>query len=332
MRRAAALLLLLVAWPAAADSIETIAEGVARHPGVPGAAVGLVTAEGARVAVAGKRQTLRGPATTEDDRWHLGSLTKAMTATLAARLVERGLLDWDTTVADLLPEPGRYGDATLAALLAHRAGLPPNMPGPLARGAPSRDRFVRAALRLPIAGGTPGRFLYSNVGYVVAAAMLEAAAGETWEALMRREVFEPLGMTGAGFGPPPRNHGHGPGPRAVAPGAADADNPALMGPAGTVHSGAADLAAFLAAHLAWDEGYLSPDSWERLQLDEAYAMGWRVDDEGRLHHVGSNTLWWAVMEIDHAAGRALFVLVNAGDQRSVRAPVLEAVQALREAR
>jgi len=49
----------------------------------------------------------------------------------------------------------------------------------------------------------PGqKYAYSNVGYTIAGAMAEKVAGDTWEDLMKREVFEPLKITEAGFGPP----------------------------------------------------------------------------------------------------------------------------------
>ena len=49
----------------------------------------------------------------------------------------------------------------------------------------------------------PGeKYAYSNVGYTIAGAMAEKATGATWEDLVKREVFEPLELTGAGFGPP----------------------------------------------------------------------------------------------------------------------------------
>ena len=49
----------------------------------------------------------------------------------------------------------------------------------------------------------PGeKYVYSNVGYTIAGAMAEKATGATWEDLVKREVFEPLKLTGAGFGPP----------------------------------------------------------------------------------------------------------------------------------
>lgn len=41
---------------------------------------------------------------TTNDQWHLGSITKPMTATLAARLVEKGCINWETTIAQAVPE------------------------------------------------------------------------------------------------------------------------------------------------------------------------------------------------------------------------------------
>ncbi|KIT16410.1 serine hydrolase domain-containing protein [Jannaschia aquimarina] len=318
--------------PAETDPhLQSVADELARHPAIPGAVVAVVTPDAIRTAVAGRRAAGFGGAPVRPgDRWHVGSLGKAMTATLAARLRDRGRLDWDATVGELLPAPGRFAAVTLEDLLTHRGGLPANLPGVLARSAPDRAFYVQAGLRMPLSRPAEGRFHYSNVGYVVAGAMMERATGLSWEDLMRIEVFGPLGMTGAGFGPPPRNQGHSAGPDPVAPGPA-ADNPAVMGPAGTIHLTAEDMAAFLQAHLTWDAGYLSPDGWERLHTappGQDYAAGW-LFQEGRLTHNGSNTLWWAWMEIDHAAGRAIFVGVNAGDTRAVRMPIAEAVTALR---
>ena len=89
----------------------------------------------------------------------------------------------------------------------------------------------------------PGeKYEYSNVGYTIAGAMAEKVTGATWEDLVKREVFEPLELTEAGFGPPksadetleqPRGH------RKVLAGKVsvddEADNTPIMGPAGTVH-------------------------------------------------------------------------------------------------
>src|ERR1051325_5380997 len=65
---------------------------------------------------------------TLDDRFHLGSCTKAMTATLVAMLVEEGKLNWTTTLGELFADTVRHmhpawEKVTLRQVLAHRAGL-----------------------------------------------------------------------------------------------------------------------------------------------------------------------------------------------------------------
>lgn len=71
-----------------------------------------------------------------DDVWHLGSCTKAMTATLCARLVEQGKLKWDSKVGDVFADQAEqihaeWRDVTLTQLLSHRASVPSIPPLPL---------------------------------------------------------------------------------------------------------------------------------------------------------------------------------------------------------
>src|SRR6202008_2039522 len=80
------------------------------------------------LAVAGLRAKGEAEPVQSGDVWHLGSNGKAMTATMIARLVERGVLSWDTPLSQLLPElaadmQAAYRDVTLRDLLAHQAGL-----------------------------------------------------------------------------------------------------------------------------------------------------------------------------------------------------------------
>lgn len=97
------------------------------------AAIVMVDGE-VRAAAADQLRTAdRDTPVTEADRWHLGSITKSMTATLVARLVENGVVSWDDTVAsvlgDALPEMrAAYRPATFRHLLSHRAGLQGNIP------------------------------------------------------------------------------------------------------------------------------------------------------------------------------------------------------------
>ena len=80
-------------------------------------------------AVAGVRVRGTDEKATLDDLWHLGSCTKSMTATIAGRLIEKGKLKWESTIAEVLPEFGEtilpaYRNVTLRELLEHRSGIP----------------------------------------------------------------------------------------------------------------------------------------------------------------------------------------------------------------
>ena len=101
--------------------------------GVPAMAAALVTSEGIQfVGAVGVRKRGTEVPVALNDLWHLGSDGKAMTSTLIARLVERGQLKWDSTLAEIFPElaPQMNPDfqkVTLLQLLSHHAGLPPNL-------------------------------------------------------------------------------------------------------------------------------------------------------------------------------------------------------------
>ena len=106
---------------------------------------------------------------------------------------------------------------------------------------------------------------YSNADHVLAAAMLEARTGRSWSRLMEEELFEPLGLRSAGFGPPgsvdsldaPRGHSNSWfGLGRIRAGAPDfsADNPPTRGPAGRVHMSLSDYAIFLVDQLRGPRG------------------------------------------------------------------------------
>jgi CubicO group peptidase (beta-lactamase class C family) len=78
--------------------------------------------------VAGVRQRATAKGITLDGRFHLGSCTKAMTATLVAMLIEEGTLNWSTTLGELLadtvkPMHPAWEKVTLRQVLAHRTSL-----------------------------------------------------------------------------------------------------------------------------------------------------------------------------------------------------------------
>ena len=268
------------------------------------------------------------------DQWHIGSCSKSMTATLAARLVEAGRIKWEATVAEILgahlpPFNAAYKDATLLQLLAHYSGLPHDLTGTDGYGRGPRPdiraerlQYVAAALNeAPVV--PPGKQdSYSNGGYVVAGAMLESVMDKPWEELMRAHVFAPLGMKSAGFGAP-GHPGKGDQPVGHAPAAGgklrpvtnpdEADSPPANGPCGSVHLNLRDLLAYLKVHRDRPASFLSEASWKTLHTPPfggAFALGWMVKPDGTLSHTGSNGLWWANVVIT-PAGLAFAATMNA---------------------
>lgn len=318
--------------------LQALADTTRQDSDASAAGVAYVDREGYRaVAVSGTRLRDGEIAVTTEDLWHIGSNTKAMTATLAARLVEAGTLSWDTPIGTALANTdiaihADFADVTLEELLSHRSGLVANL-GPFQTlrflGLDEdrdevADRLAYARIVLEQAPAQPrGSFLYSNAGYVVAALVMEQLTGETYEALMAREVFIPLGMESADWGAPgelgaedqPRGHRQGLLGRWIVQEPTErADNPPVMNSAGRAHMALDDVLDFLSAHLTAEDGpYLSAESWARLQApigEERYGLGWGGGEDLALRHAGSNTMWLIQARIDRAQGWAGAAVVN----------------------
>ena len=292
---------------------------------------------------------------TANDQFHIGSCTKAMTATLVAMLVDRGKLSWDTTLPQALPEIAQdmhpdYKDATIRHLLAHRAGLAPstrswptgksfmdmhNLPG-----TPTQQRLAYAKMMLaqkPEA--KPGeKYVYSNAGYSILGLIAERAMDKPWEDLIKEMLFEPLRMTSAGFGAmgapggidQPWQHKMEDGKlQLIEPGSLG-DNPPVLGPAGTVHCSMRHWAAFVAAHLNGPKGkggLLEPDTFKVLHnpdFDGNYAGGWQIThrqwaDGKVLTHTGSNNMNFAVVWMAPKRNFAVLVASNQGGEDVAKA-------------
>lgn len=296
------------------------------------------------VAVDGVRMMGGDDAARRGDAWHWGSITKSITATLAARLVDRGDVSWDDTVGERLGAAipdlhADYREATLKHLLSNAGGLQTNVPlerfaefvdtpaDPIA----DRLRFVRIALEQDPVAPPGDDFHYSNSGFIVAGAVLEAATGVSWEELLQREVFAPLEMAGVGFGAPVDVRGHVRVDGVVQPAPPMRDNPPAFGPAGRVHMPLADMARYLHAHASQRADFLSPESWATLHtphFEAPYGLGWfRTGEATRWHH-GSNTMWYAEVAIDLDRQTYAAVVVNDGSTKAVTDPVRALVRQL----
>jgi len=351
---AAFLLSAVLAWPAtqaqAAGDLAPLLEKIRSTHDVP--ALAAIIVDGTRISalgVTGQRRMGEPTPVDLDDRWHLGAVGKPLTATLAARLVDRGIVTFDTTLEDafgvLVPEMhAAYKSVTLSDLLAHRSGLAseltklPIWNADLWLGAePAHEARLRVtrALLAQSPETRPGHtFNYSDAGYIVAGVMLERMAGEPFEALLTKEVMVPLGMHKTGFGAPgeatkaqpprePWGHHDGPGGRIPIEPDVAGDNPPAFAPAGTMHASLRDMASFLAAHLAGARGQgwlLKQESFDHLYTAPAgqeYALGWvTAINPGAgglaLSHAGTNLNWYAVAWLFPGWNIAVFVATNQG--------------------
>ena len=330
----------------AADNFDGFLEPIRLAHNVPALAALLIHGERiAGIGAVGYRKSGEVTQVGRDDRWHLGSIGKSMTATTIARLVERGLLSWELSLGEALGEAvpemdSAYRAVTLEDLLAHRSGLVGAMTalkiwnGKLWRStepkADLRMAIAREALALPPEAPPGEVFHYSNAGYVI--------AGEPWDELMLHELFEPLGMNSSGFGAPGKADelsqpwGHYEGRSRVVPvePGLGGDSPPALGPAGTIHASLGDVGRYLSAHLLGSRGrgwLLSPDTFGQLHRPrdgQDYALGWVVVASPlagglALTHAGSNLNWYSVAWIMPALNIALFVVTNQGGQAGFRA-------------
>jgi len=236
---------------------------------------------------------------TRDDLWQLSGAVQAMTATLAAVLVEARALRWDSTLREMLPDVPMHADyegARLHDVLAQRAGTPTTMPA--SAEAALRDGDREAAVRgllLLAPEITPGSAYHaSDASFLLAALALERAAGRSWEQLVAERLFAPLGMASCkvvsepaapapwGHLPPDGEAGEaGTVDVAIAPGSID-DPPAALGPAGNLRCTLGDWARFAALHLAGARAertdLLPAEAFPLLHrpVDAIHALGWNA--------------------------------------------------------
>lgn len=270
---------------------------------------------------------------TPEDRFHLGSCTKAMTATLIGILVDEGKLDWSDSLADRLPQildkiDPIYHEVTLWQLLTHRGGIPRDGPGWTEAGVntlENRLTIVKKALAQKPESLQVGDYHYSNLGYVIAGLFAETLEKESYESLLKRKVWDPLGMTSAGFGVPDSQQpaqqpwGHAKTQKGLNPIAFD--NPPSMAAAGATHMTLADWSRFAAVHLdlaCRDHHLLSYPTLARLhqpysEVGPLYAAGWLLQKNRSgtcLSHAGSNTFWFASIRLCPEQDMALLVAAN----------------------
>jgi CubicO group peptidase (beta-lactamase class C family) len=186
-----------------------------RRDEAPGVAVATVVARGDEAEImvdhAGVAALADGRAVGPETAFMWFSITKLFTATAIMQLHERGRLDIDAPVRDLLGEEfaiddDRYRPVTARDLLSHSSGLgSPSVWSRVHPAATARPRvadmladlFAEHGPRLRYPPGQGQR--YSNLGFLVLGRMIEVADGRDYETYIREAILDPLGMTRTGF-------------------------------------------------------------------------------------------------------------------------------------
>ena len=322
--------------------------------GLVGLALGQVSSRSNSVAVAGKRRLSHGAPVAPHDRFAIGSNTKAMSCAAIVALAERGGPALSLTLPQVFTEWAgeihpAYAQVTLADLLHHRGGVPAfNGSGP------EEDAFIAAVeadthplpdtmegrrayfsrwllAQAPVAGAVPGRdFHYSNAGYVLAAAIVEARSGKAFETVFDEVLVQPLALQGAWRSPVPSptdllwGHEGAAGALVVVEASEEAlatkDWLDIIAPAG-------NWACTGAAYAQWLRWHVLALRGERTSLPQAYVNDLRAASDGRyvwgwqamatpkrmlLTHTGHEPGFMAEVVVDRAGEFAVFGLSNTG--------------------
>lgn len=175
-----------------------------RESGCYGCAAGAI---GARNQVLAQAFTGQAPEpgdapVTAHTRFDMASLSKVLGPTMIGlRAIEEGSLSLDETVGDFFPQaPSDKRNITVRMLMTHTGGFEPSFR--LDRMGITPEQAVDAILGKPLAEQPGKRPIYSCMGYILFAKMLEKRFVQPLSALASARVFGPLGMTETGYCPP----------------------------------------------------------------------------------------------------------------------------------
>lgn len=201
----AALAALLLPQPAAARPSESLVQAL-RGEGIAGGVWSIVDGNAVRVGAVGTSHRPSGRPMRESDKVHVGSVTKTLVALGVLRLVSEGRLSLDAPLAPLLPDiafDNRWKAShplRVRHLLDHTGGLEDARLWQLfstriSPDVPLAEVVTRSPAMLKIRTPPGETFSYSNLGYTIAALLIERTTGERYERWLYDNLLQPLGMT-----------------------------------------------------------------------------------------------------------------------------------------
>jgi dipeptidyl aminopeptidase/acylaminoacyl peptidase/CubicO group peptidase (beta-lactamase class C family) len=320
-----------------------------RHK-VPGAQLGILRYSPGREdelveAAYGTLNLATGSPATTTSVFQIGSITKVWTATVVLQLVDEGLVELDTPVAEVVPElrlsdPDVTKSVTIRHLLTHTSGIDGDVFTDTGRGDDCLEKYVElladAAQNHPL-GAT---WSYCNSGFSLLGRVIEKLTGTTWDQAMRDRLFTPLGLASTVTLPEEAIL------HSAAVGHIDVDGAQVpspvwglmrsVGPAGLITSTVADVLAFARLHLT---GGLAVDGTRVLSeksaaamaaheadlpdkyiLGDSWGLGWiRFGWDGRrlIGHDGNTLGQAAFLRILPEQGLAVALLTNGGHTRDL---------------
>lgn len=326
-----------------ADSLESIRKS---HSLPSLAAAILIDGKIEDIAAVGLRKIGTNFNITTEDKFHIGSCTKSMTAMLISMFVEENKLSWNSTLPEMFPEltiHPSYHNVTLEMLITHRSGMPNGIPAyeNIAEEFKKTKTAVEdRALTTKYVLGLEPKYTpntidsYNNTAYVIAAHAIERISGKSWEDLTIEKIFRPLKMESCGYGSlsdpqessplQPWGHYLDTSRNEIIP--YHKDNPEMWGPAGRVHCSLRDWAKYIQIHI---DGFHGKDSLvksstftklqsksELSQMDYT-AGGWfrleRTWAHGpALTHNGTNLVNYARVWVAPVRKAAMLVVTNMG--------------------
>lgn len=287
------------------------------------------------IAAIGLHSTQLTDKATLEDRFHMGSNTKALTAFIIAKYVERGKLKWSTKFFDLFPEwkensKPEYHTISLQDLLSHRARIQPFqgendpiIPELIGSKQEKRKAFGQFVLTLnPTTIDSIHQYNYSNAGYTLATLMIEKISKKSWEELVKK-VFNKDLKINIGFSwPENQKHkdtwGHFTENNKLTPVPSNTDyHLDFTEPAGDLNIKLKDYIKFIQINLEGLKGadnYLKAKTYQFIHNGiEDYSLGWYNIHEKRIElstHSGTAGTYYTLVHIDRTNNKSYIIFTN----------------------